>query len=146
MAQAKDLPRVVYTTGGQSYPEPGPRDNFSLNNRVRFVGDRVASVAAETAEIAQQALDLIEVEYELLTAIFDPRESMKTRAPILHEEPETWHIEDKEKNLAAMIDWELGSVEAGFEQSDASGALLQNFTAPIIHFIIKFIKRHYRIN
>lgn len=114
----KDLPRVVYTTGGQSYPEPGPRDNFSLNNRVRFVGDRVASVAAETAEIAQQALDLIEVEYEILPAIFDPRDSMKPGAPILHDEPETWHIEDKEKNLAAVVSWELGSVEEGFAQAD----------------------------
>jgi len=121
----EDLPRVAYTTAGQSDPEPGPHDNFSLDNRVRFVGDRVAAVAAETEEIALQALELIEVEYELLPTVFDPRESMKPGAPLLHEpndhEPEEarkWHIEDPNKNLAAMIEWELGSVEEGFKAAD----------------------------
>jgi len=44
----KDLPRVVYSTAGQSDPIPGPLDMFSLDNKVRFVGDRVAFVAAES--------------------------------------------------------------------------------------------------
>ncbi len=114
----QDLPRVAYTTAGQSYPEPGPHDNFSLDYKVRWVGDRVAAVAAETEEIAQQALDLIEVEYEILPAILDPRESMKPGAPVIHDEPESWHIEDKQRNLAAVIDWELGDVEAAFAQAD----------------------------
>ena len=114
----KDLPRVVYTTAGQSDPEPGPHDNFSLDYKVRYVGDRVAMVAAETEAIALQALDLIEVEYELLPAIFDPRDSMKPDAPILHDEPESWHIEDKDRNLAAVVDWEVGNIEEGFAQAD----------------------------
>ncbi len=114
----EDLPRVPYTTAGQSDPEPGPHDNYSLDNRVRFVGDRVAAIAAETEEIALRALELIEVEYEILPAIFDPRESMEPDAPKLHDEPESWHIENKERNLAAVIDWEVGSVADGFEQAD----------------------------
>ena len=44
----QDLPRVVYSTAGQSDPIPGPLDSFSLDNKVRFVGDRVAFAAAET--------------------------------------------------------------------------------------------------
>lgn len=48
----QDIPRVVYSTAGQSDPIPGPLDAFSLDHKVRFVGDRVAFVAAETAEIA----------------------------------------------------------------------------------------------
>jgi putative selenate reductase molybdopterin-binding subunit len=60
----KDLPRVVYSTAGQSDPIPGPLDAFSLDKKVRFVGDRVAFVAAETEELAEKALSLIEVEYE----------------------------------------------------------------------------------
>src|SRR5512133_1274118 len=52
----QDIPRVVYSTAGQSDPIPGPLDTFSLDNKVRFVGDRVAMVAAETPEIAEQAL------------------------------------------------------------------------------------------
>jgi putative selenate reductase molybdopterin-binding subunit len=121
----EDLPRVAYTTAGQSDPEPGPHDSYSLDSRVRFVGDRVAAVAAETEAIALQAIELIEVEYEMLPTLFDPRESMKSGATLLHEpndhEPEEarkWHIEDATKNLAAMIEWELGSVEDGFKQAD----------------------------
>lgn len=113
-----DLPRVAYTTAGQSDPEPGPHDNFSLDYKVRYVGDRVAFVAAETEAIALQALDLIEVEYEQLPAIFDPRESMNPDAPLLHDEPESWHIEDKDRNLAAVIEWEVGDIEEGFAQAD----------------------------
>ena len=52
----QDLPRVVYSTAGQSDPIPGPLDMFSLDDKVRFVGDRVAFVAAETSDIAEQAL------------------------------------------------------------------------------------------
>jgi len=107
----EDLPRVPYTTAGQSDPEPGPHDNYS-------VGDRVAAVAAETEEIALKALELIDVEYEVLPAIFDPRDSMQSGAPVLHDEPESWLIEDKARNLAAMIEWEVGDVEAGFAQAD----------------------------
>lgn len=51
----KDIPRVPYSTAGQSDPIPGPLDTFSLDEKVRFVGDRVAFVAAETEEIAEQA-------------------------------------------------------------------------------------------
>lgn len=113
-----DIPRVAYTTAGQSHPEPGPHDNFSLDSRVRFVGDRVAAVAAETAEIAQHALDLIEVEYELLPAYFDPHDAMKPQTVKLHDEPESWRIEDPQRNLAAEIDWELGNCEEAFKTAD----------------------------
>jgi putative selenate reductase molybdopterin-binding subunit len=50
----EDLPRVVYSTAGQSDPIPGPLDTFSLDNKVRFVGDWVAFVAAESADIADR--------------------------------------------------------------------------------------------
>jgi len=113
-----NLPRVPYTTAGQSDPEPGPHDNYSLDSKVRWVGDRVAAVAAETEEIAQQAIDLIDVEYEVLPAIFDARDSMKDGAPVIHDEEESWRIHDRRRNLAEVIDWELGNVEEGFAQAD----------------------------
>ncbi len=50
----QDIPRVVYSTAGQSDPIPGPLDSFSLDKKVRFVGDRVAFVAAESEEIARK--------------------------------------------------------------------------------------------
>jgi len=92
----EDLPRVVYSTAGQSDPIPGLLDTFSLDNKVRFVGDRVAFVAAETEAIAEKALQLIEVEYEELPAILDSREAMKPNAPIIHDEPEYVNFADSD--------------------------------------------------
>jgi carbon-monoxide dehydrogenase large subunit len=51
---------------------------------VRFIGEKVAAVAAETEEAAEQALDLIEVEYDEMEALFDPEEAAKPDAPVLH--------------------------------------------------------------
>ena len=116
----KDIPRVVYSTAGQSDPIPGPLDMFSLDNKVRFVGDRVAFVAAESEEIAQRALELIAVEYEELPAIFDPRDSMKPEAPRIHDEPEYVNFaeSDPSRNIGANIKIEIGNIEEGFKQAD----------------------------
>ncbi len=116
----EDLPRVVYSTAGQSDPIPGPLDTFSLDYKVRFVGDRVAFVAAETAEIAEQALKLIEVEYEELPILLDPGKSMEPDAPILHDEPEYVNFANSnpQKNLAAEIRIDIGDLEKGFAEAD----------------------------
>ncbi len=116
----EDLPRVVYSTAGQSDPIPGPLDTFSLDNKVRFVGDRVAMVAAETAEIAEQALKLIEVDYEPLPLLLDPGKAMQPGAPILHDEPEYVNFADSnpQKNLAAEIRIDIGDLEKGFAEAD----------------------------
>ncbi len=115
----QDIPRVVYSTAGQSDPIPGPLDAFSLDHKVRFVGDRVAFVAAETPEIAEAALRLIEVEYEVLTPLLDSRQSMGS--PIrIHDEPEYVNFADSDpaKNLAAEIRIDIGDVEKGFAEAD----------------------------
>ncbi len=116
----RDIPRVAYSTAGQSDPLPGPLDTFSLDNKVRFVGDRVAFVAADTEEIAERALELIEVEYEELPAILDSRESMKPDAIHIHDEPEYVNFaeSDPSKNLAAEIRIDIGNLEEGFAQAD----------------------------
>ncbi|HEU0294459.1 MAG TPA: molybdopterin cofactor-binding domain-containing protein, partial [Anaerolineales bacterium] len=116
----QDIPRVVYSTAGQSDPIPGPLDAFSLDKKVRFVGDRVAMVAAESPEIAERALSLIDVEYEVLDAILDSREAMKPDAVRIHDEPEFVNFADSnpEKNLAAHIRIDIGDVEKGFAEAD----------------------------
>ena len=114
----KDVPRIPYTTAGQSWPEPGPHDQYCLDNRVRFVGDRVAAVAAETPEIAEQALGLIHVDYEVLPAVLDPRQSTDPNAPRIHPEPESYRIHDASRNVAAHLHAEIGDVERGFAESD----------------------------
>jgi putative selenate reductase molybdopterin-binding subunit len=116
----KDIPRVVYSTAGQSDPIPGPLDTFSLDSRVRFVGDRVAFVAAESEEIAAKALELIEVEFEPLPPVFDPAEALRPGAPVLHDEPEYVNFagSDPSRNLAAEIRIDIGNVEQGFAEAD----------------------------
>jgi len=116
----QDIPRVVYSTAGQSDPIPGPLDMFSLDDTVRFVGDRVAFVAAESEEIAERALELIEVEYEELPAILDARDAMREGAIRIHAEPEYVNFGESNpsKNIAAEIEFELGSVAEGFERAD----------------------------
>ncbi len=116
----EDLPRVVYSTAGQSDPIPGPLDMFSLDNKVRFVGDRVAFVAADTAEIAEKALGLIDVTYELLPVIVDPRDAMKPGAIRIHDEAEYVNFADSDpsQNLAAKIRIDIGDVEKGFAEAD----------------------------
>jgi putative selenate reductase molybdopterin-binding subunit len=116
----QDIPRVIFSTAGQSDPIPGPLDTFSLDNKVRFVGDRVAFVAAESIEIAQKAINLIKVDYELLDPILNPSNSQMDGAPILHDENEYVNFADSnpQKNLAAEIRIDIGNVEQGFSEAD----------------------------
>jgi putative selenate reductase molybdopterin-binding subunit len=116
----KDIPRVVYSTAGQSDPIPGPLDTFSLDNKVRFVGDRVAFVAAESIEIAEKAIELIKVDYELLDPVLNSSDAQRDGVPILHDEPEYQNFANSnpQKNLAAEIRIDIGDVEKGFAEAD----------------------------
>ncbi len=116
----QDIPRVVYSTAGQSDPIPGPLDMFSLDNKVRFVGDRVAFVAAESTAIAEKALSLIDVEYEVLDSILDPADAMKPESIRIHDEPEYVNFADSDptRNLAAEIRIDIGDLDKGFAEAD----------------------------
>ncbi|MFO7320934.1 MAG: molybdopterin-dependent oxidoreductase [Chloroflexota bacterium] len=114
----KNVPRVYYASGGQSYPNPLPYDQVSLDNKVRHVGDRVAVVAAETPEIAQEALKLIKVDYEVLPAVFDPVEAMQPGAPVIHDDPNIEGIYDRERNIVHHIEASVGDAEAQWAKAD----------------------------
>jgi putative selenate reductase molybdopterin-binding subunit len=114
----EDVPRVPYTTAGQGWPEPSPYDAVMLDRKVRFVGDRVAVVAADDPELAQRACDAIKVEYEVLPAILDPEKAMAPGAPVIHDQADASGIKDPARNLAAEIMAEVGSVERGFAEAE----------------------------
>ena len=114
----QDIQRVKYASGGQSYPQPLPYDQVSLDNKVRHVGDRVAIVAADTPEIAQKALKLIDVEYEILPTIVDPEQAMQNGAPIVHDEADTVGIYDATHNIVYHIEAEVGDIDKAFKESD----------------------------
>jgi putative selenate reductase molybdopterin-binding subunit len=125
-----DVPRVAYTTAGQGWPEPSPYDAFMLDDKVRFVGDRVAVVAADDPEGAQRACDAIKVDYQVLPALFDPERAMVPGAPVIHDETDATGIRDPARNLAAEIRAEVGDVAKGF--AEAEQILEQTYRVPYV--------------
>ena len=110
-----------------------PADQFPLAiDKVRYVGDEVAAVAAVNKDIAGEALALIKVDYEELPAVFDPEEAMKDGAPEIHAEIvptrpcawEDWGVARKgtpykaEHNICATCSSSYGDIEDGFRESD----------------------------
>jgi CO/xanthine dehydrogenase Mo-binding subunit len=78
-------------------------------DKVRFIGEEVAAVAAEDEETAEAALDLIEVEYEILPAVFDADKAMEEGAPLIHE--------DHPNNINIHVNIDVGDIEKGFAES-----------------------------
>ena len=128
-----DVLRVPHTTAGQSYPEPSPYDAFLLDRKVRFVGDRVALVAAETRDIADEALRRIRVDDEVLPAVFDPEAALRPGAPILHDETDSTGIFDRGRNLAARMEFHVGDVERGLAEADV--VFERTYTVQPIHAV-----------
>ncbi len=100
---AADCPRLPF---GLDVPDA----RIFAETKVRYEGDEVAAVAAETPWIAEQALKLIEVQYEILPALFNPQEALQEGAPLIHA--------DKPGNLAKSYTIERGDVDADFAGCD----------------------------
>ena len=102
---------------------------------VRYVGEKVAAVAAASEAIAEAALDLIEVEYEDMPIVTDPLEAMASSAPILHpnlaEYKGLLHKIETPTNVFVHLTWKKGEVEEGFRQSDV--VVENTFTVPAVH-------------
>jgi putative selenate reductase molybdopterin-binding subunit len=115
----ENTPEKRYTTAGQGYPEPSPYDARMFDTKVRYVGDRVAVVAADTLELARRALSLIEVDYEVLDPVLSIDDAVAEDAPVVHDEPcpDAW---EPEHNIAAYSEAIAGDVEAGLAAADTT--------------------------
>ena len=106
-------------------------------DKVRFIGDRVAAVAALTSDAAEEALNLIEVDYEELPAVFDPLEAMKPGAPIIHDDPGSYDGVPQDilvkdiPNVLNRLKWGKGDIEKGFREADL--VIEHTFRIPIHH-------------
>jgi len=116
-SEAKKLPGVKGVLTGRDIPDrmygivPNARDEYALaKDKVRYIGDDVAAVCAIDPGIAEEALQLIKVDYEELPAVFDPLEAIKEGAPLVHE--------GVENNTSFSIRKEFGDVESGMAESD----------------------------
>jgi xanthine dehydrogenase molybdenum-binding subunit len=86
------------------------QDLLVMSDRVRYAGQPVAAVAAISAEIAEAALELIEVEYEELPTVFDPEEAMADGAPMIHD--------GVANNIVKNPVFEFGDIEKGLAEAD----------------------------
>lgn len=116
-SRAERLPGVRAVVTGKDFGSfkygflPHTRDEAPLAlDKVRFIGDEVAAVAAIDEDTAEEALELIQVDYEELPAVFDPIEAMQEGAPRIHD-----HVE---RNISARAGMNFGDVEAGFREAD----------------------------
>jgi CO/xanthine dehydrogenase Mo-binding subunit/aerobic-type carbon monoxide dehydrogenase small subunit (CoxS/CutS family) len=172
----EDVPRIPYTTAGHAEPVPDPLDHYLLDNKVRFIGDRVAAIVAESPAIAAQACQLIEVDYEILphiimatvapddltdetdkisvsptdkssatsvtesaaasatsvtesaaasaTSVTESVAASATSATksgatvVIHDEPESTQIPDRNRNISGQVFLETGNIETAFAEAD----------------------------
>ena len=94
---------------------------FLATEKVLFQGHPVAAVAATSPHVAEETLDRIEVDYEILPHVLDAREAMKEDAPLLHEDMTTTSLgesTDKKSNNNKYGQYKLGDVEKGFAQAE----------------------------
>ena len=118
----KDVPRTRYTLAGQSNPEASPYDRQILDEVVRYVGDEVAFVVAETDRAAERALRLIKVDYEVLPALLDFTQAIDNPV-VVHAEDNykvvaSWINNERERNICAQGVSAYGDLDAAFAQAD----------------------------
>ena len=126
-SEAEKLPGVKSVITGEYYKKRGglylEDKNFLAGGTAKFRGEAVAAVAAETLEIAQQAVDLIKVEYEELPAVTNAIEGMKPDAPIIHPDLGSYKVAPifhpiAGTNISHHFKLRKGDVEKGFAESD----------------------------
>jgi putative selenate reductase molybdopterin-binding subunit len=115
----EDVPSRLYTSATHEDFNVDPNDTYMLDNVVRFIGQRVAAVVADSEAAAEEGASLIEVDYEIFPAVFDPEEAMKPGAPLVHgEKGVDSRIQHPSRNILREIHGENGNVEAGFAAAD----------------------------
>jgi len=115
----EDVPRTLYSTGVHDDEKSDPRDTYMLDDVVRFVGQRVAAVVAENVGAAVEGCLALDVEYELLPAVFDAEETLRPGAPLVHvDKTPGMGVQDGSRNIVKALHGHVGDVEAGFAEAD----------------------------
>ena len=116
----EDAPDVLFSTGRHEIESDDPFDTRVLDTVMRFQGQRVALVVAESEAAAEAGCRALGVDYQILPAVFDPEAAMSSGAPLLHADKDgRCGIHDASRNVVAEFHSEIGDVDAGFAEADA---------------------------
>ncbi|MBU4465952.1 MAG: molybdopterin-dependent oxidoreductase [Actinobacteria bacterium] len=117
-----DVPVGRYSTARHEHREDDPDDTRMLDDTVRFIGQRVAAVVAETAAAAEEACRLIRVTYDVLPAVFDPEEARTPGAPLVHPErtPDDRVAEAARNVVASLHDGFGGDIDDALSASEVT--------------------------
>lgn len=113
----EDVPRKHFDTAIHTDHLVDPDDTYILDDVMRFVGQRVVAVLADTVVAAEEGCRQVVVDYEVLPAVFDPEQAMADGAPQLHESDDPF-VHDPVHNLLVAIHGHVGDVDAAFAQAD----------------------------
>ncbi|MEV5128141.1 molybdopterin-dependent oxidoreductase [Streptomyces decoyicus] len=113
----EDVPRRRFTTAIHTDHLVDPDDTYLLDHTVRFVGQRVVAVLADSVGAAEEGCRQVAVEYEVLPAVFDPEEAMAEGAPQLHGAVDPFVL-DPVHNILVEIHSQIGDVDAGFAEAE----------------------------
>ena len=129
-----DIPNQWVPAGEVAVNYRDMSQNVMAREKALYDGHAVAAVAATTAAIAKQALDLIEVDYEVLPHVIDVREAMKPDAPVLHDDMFTEGVEptpETPSNVFKKVEFTQGDLDKGFAEADL--IVERTFTTQPVH-------------
>ncbi len=120
----KDVPQKYFSTGRHEITADDVPDTLMLDTIVRFVGQRIAAVVAESEAAAEAGCRALVVTYDVLPAVFDPEQALAEGAPQVHrgrQRPSgTTHVEPDDPNVAARVHGHFGDVDDGFTEADVT--------------------------
>lgn len=148
-SRAEALPGVKGIVTAQDLPEAGDKiadlgegavnlkylcDNILASDKALYKGHAIAAVAATNPHIAEEACDLIDIEYEVLPPVLEVRQAMEPDAPILHENLTTSSLgdeDDRPTNIASHLQHKKGDIEEGFAEADV--VIERDFVTGTVH-------------
>ncbi len=115
----EDSPKTMFSSARHEVRSIDPEDTVVLDRVMRFIGQRVAAVIADSEGAAEEGCRRLKVDYEVLPAVFDPEMAMRDGAPVVHDKPANDAMIDPKRNLVAKVEGGIGDVDAGFALADA---------------------------
>lgn len=114
----EDAPATLFSTARHEHDTMDPEDTRVLDDTVRFIGQKVAAVVADTEAIAEEACRRIDVVYDILPAVFDPADAIAPGAPVIHPDRTPTHrVGNAARNIVAETHGEFGDVAAALAAS-----------------------------